>query len=222
MNNIKISASILAANPNKIEEEINRLNFTSISAIHVDIMDGSFVSNTSFNKNIIKIIRKYTSIPIEVHLMVVNPEKYIDYFIEEGSDTIIFHYESTQQPMKVIEKVRMKNINIGIALRPDTSEKLIIPLYSKIDTVIIMTVQPGYCRQRFMYSQLTKIANISKYTNKYPNLKIGVDGGIDNNTAYLCYKNGAETFIIGSYIFDYDLNYQNRISTINTICSTKI
>ena len=125
----------------------------------------------------------------------------LDDFINAGSDTIIFHYESTKNHFRLIEEIKQHNIKVGIALNPSTSEESVKYLIKDLDEVLIMTVEPGFCKQKFLNSQLDKITAISAYCQNNNSVDIGVDGGINQQTAALCYKYGANLFAVGSYIF---------------------
>jgi len=197
----KISVSILAANLTELKKEIHLLNELNIDSIHLDIMDGNFVPNISFGKDVVAGIKKHTKKPLKTHLMINNPEQHISDFIKAGSDTIIFHYESTLNHYRLIEEIKQHNVKVGIALNPSTPEEAVKYLVNKLDEVLIMTVEPGFCKQKFLNSQLEKLIAIVGYCKNNNSIDIGVDGGLNHQTTTLCYQSGANLFAVGSYIF---------------------
>ena len=197
----KISASILAANLTELRKEIHLLNKLDIDSFHIDIMDGNFVPNISFGKDTVSGIKSHAQKPIKTHLMINNPEQHIDDFIKAGSDTIIFHYETTKNHFRLINQIKTQGIKVGIALNPSTSEESIKYMIKDLDEILIMTVEPGFCKQRFLHSQLAKIQNISLLCHGNSSIDIGVDGGINDQTAAISSKFGANLFALGSYIF---------------------
>ena len=134
--------------------------------------------------------------------MINNPERHVYDFINAGSDAIIFHYESTKNHFRLIETIKEHRIKVGIALNPSTSEESFKYLIRDLDEILILTVEPGFCKQQFLSSQLDKITAISAYCQNNNSVDIGVDGGINQHTALLCYKYGANLFAVGSYIFE--------------------
>lgn len=197
----KISASILAANFAILREEIKSISDSGADSIHLDIMDGHFVPNISFGPDIVKAIKKESTIPLKTHLMINNPEKYIDEFIEAGSDMIIFHQETVIHCDRLVDYIRDKGVKVGISIIPSTHESVLEYIYEKFDEILIMTVNPGFGGQKFLSSQLKKIHNLSIMTSKMPDIDIGVDGGINPDTLKKCAKNGANLAIAGNYIF---------------------
>jgi ribulose-phosphate 3-epimerase len=204
----KISASILAANFAILREEIKNISDSGADSIHLDIMDGHFVPNISFGTDIVKAIKKESRIPLKTHLMISNPEKYVDEFIEAGSDTIIFHQEAVIHCDRLIDYIKNKGVKVGISIIPSTPESVLQYIHEKLDEILIMTVNPGFGGQKFLSSQLKKIHNVNLMTNNASNIDIGVDGGINPDTLKECAKNGANLAIAGNYIFagnDYKL-----------------
>lgn len=205
----KISASILAADFSKLAEEIQHVNEAGVDALHLDIMDGNFVPNISFGPDIVKAIRKETKLPLKTHLMISDPKRYIDDFVNAGSDMIIFHYETVKHHDRLIDYIKGFNVKVGISIVPSTPESVLKYIYNKVDEVLVMTVNPGFGKQNFIDSQLEKIQNISNMTKDLDHLDIGVDGGINPKTMKQCAAHGANLAIAGSYIFkekDYKSN----------------
>lgn len=197
----KISASILAANFAILREEIKSISDSGADSIHLDIMDGHFVPNISFGPDIVKAIKKESTIPLKTHLMINNPEKYIDEFIEAGSDMIIFHQETVIHWDGLVDYIKDKGVKVGISIIPSTHESVLEYIYEKLDEILVMTVNPGFGGQKFLSSQLKKIHNLSIMTSKMADIDIGVDGGINPDTLKKCAKNGANLAIAGNYIF---------------------
>ena len=197
----KISASILAANFAILREEIKSISNSGADSIHLDIMDGHFVPNISFGPDIVNIIKKESTIPLKTHLMISNPERYVDAFIEAGSDMIIFHQETVIHCDRLVDYIKNKGVKVGVSIIPSTHESVLEYIYEKLDEILVMTVNPGFGGQKFLNSQLKKIHNLSIMTSKKANIDIGVDGGINPDTLKECAKNGANLAIAGNYIF---------------------
>ena len=200
----EISASILSCDFLHLENELKRLETKGINSFHLDIMDGHFVPNISFGPHISECVKKYTSFPVETHLMVTNPLNFIDKF--SYSKTIYFHIESDDNINEVIDKIKKMNINVGIAINPKTNYEKIIPYLDKIDKILIMTVEPGFGGQKFMYDQIDKIKSIKEIIDKNSyNIKIAADGGINSEISDLIIGAGVQTLIMGSYLNRYNL-----------------
>ena len=209
----KISASVFAANFCKLAEEVHRITEAGVDALHLDIMDGHFVPNISFGSDIIQAIRKETKLPLKTHLMISSPEKYIDDFVSAGSDMIIFHYEATKHHDALIDYIKDLGAKVGISIVPSTPSSALEYIYHKVDEILIMTVNPGFCGQNFINPQLRKIQNISDMTKGLDNIDIGVDGGINPTTMKECIKCGANLVIAGSYIFQ-GKNYKDNVKML--------
>ena len=212
----KISASIFAADFSILKEEVIKISNSGADSIHIDIMDGTFVPNISFGPDIVSCVKKHSLIPLKIHLMIQNPENFIDVFIKAGSDSIIFHQETVTHCEKMIDYIKDKGVKAGISIIPSTNESVIKYLYEKLDEILIMTVNPGFGGQKFLYSQLDKIKKINMMTNHITNIDIGVDGGINPNTVKGCIKNGANLIVSGSYIFNSD-DYKKKIAKLRSL-----
>ena len=197
---IKISPSIFAADFAKLGEEARRLG--AADAIHVDIMDGHFVPNLSLSPTALAAINRSTDKFLDVHIMVYNPFNYIEDLVKRGADQITFHLEATEDVEETIDYIKKCNVKVGLALCPETSDSLIIKYLDKIDTLLLMTVHPGFGGQKFLPEMLEKIAFAKKLKDQMElKFEIQVDGGIDDTTAPLCIEAGADNLVAGTYLF---------------------
>lgn len=212
---MKISVSILSCDFANISNEIYKINKFNINFVHLDIMDGNFVPNISFGPHISRCIKKISKIPIETHLMISNPVKFIEKF--DFSHTIIFHFESCDNNKNIINIINLiKNLKIkaGISIKPETCVEKIFPYLKYIDLVLIMTVEPGFGGQKFLENQVQKIKFLKNFKEQNNlNFDIEVDGGINNISARICENNGANIAVAGTYIF----NSENIEKSINLL-----
>ena len=196
----KVSASILSVND--LDDTIKKLNTLDIDYIHLDIMDGKFVPNTSFTYDQIKKIIEVSEKPFDVHLMVRDVEDYIYHYAMLNTEYITFHYEVLKD-LKIIKKIKNYGIKCGISVKPSTDIELIYELLPYIDMVLIMSVEPGRGGQKFIDNSLNKIKKLKDYIKKNNlNVIISVDGGINNNTGVNCVKNGADMLVVGSALIN--------------------
>ena len=206
---IKISASVLSSK--NIKQSIEELNNLDIDYIHLDIMDGKYVNNTSFNSEEIDEILKSNK-PIDVHLMVIDIDRYVDYFISKKVESITIHYELLNSVL--INKIKQNNINVGVAINPDMPIEIIFDILDKIDKVLIMSVTPGFGGQKFIPETLNKIEKLKQeIKSKNLNVLISVDGGINNNSSIECIEKGADILVIGSAL----INNENKEKFINDV-----
>lgn len=204
---IKISPSILSSN-NRIES-IKKLNSTNADYIHIDTMDGIFVPNTQMPINEIIELEKHSKLPLDVHLMVNDPEKYIDYLKNKNIEFITFHIEIDKNIDNIIEKIKSLKYKVGISIKPNTKIDTILPYLNKIDLILIMSVEPGFGGQKFIPETLNKAKKI-KELNK--NIIIEIDGGI-NNTNIEIVKKHVDIAVVGSYIINNN-DYNEAINNL--------
>ncbi len=194
-----VSLSILTIDYAKIQESLAPLE-EAYTHLHMDVMDGVFVSKISFGSDLIASLRKTTNIPIDTHLMIVEPEKHIEDFAKAGSDMITFHIEATEKVSQTIDLIRSFHLQVGIALNPETPISKIEPYLSKVDLVLVMSVHPGYGGQKFIPSVVEKLKSLKDLKKKKQlRFRISVDGGINNETI-LAVQPYADMVVSGSYI----------------------
>jgi ribulose-phosphate 3-epimerase len=200
--NIKISPSILSADFSIIGDEIKSLEQAGADLIHVDVMDGHFVQNITMGPPIIKMIRKCTKIPFDVHLMISPVEKYIKAFADAGSDIITIHPEATDNLKRAVGTIKSLGKKAGVSLNPKTPISALMDVINDIDLILIMSVNPGFAGQSFMGEVLPKVTELRKMINdKKLKIDIEIDGGINFETAPLAVKAGANILVSGTTIF---------------------
>lgn len=210
---MKVSTSILSIKSN-LSDNIKILDKSGTDYIHLDIMDGNFVTNKTWDYNDIKDILKDISTPVDVHLMVSNLDYYIDNFSKINPNNITFHLEATDNINKYINLIREKNIKVGLAIKPNTDINLIIPYLEYLDLVLVMSVEPGAGGQKFIGSSCDRIKLLKEIKELYGyNYIIEVDGGINADTVKLVAASGVDLVVSGSYITNSD-NYKERIDTL--------
>lgn len=211
----KIAPSILSCDFLSLGEEIKSIN--KADYIHIDVMDGHFVPNITIGPCVYKNLKKYTSIPLDVHLMISNPIKYAPDFIKAGSDILTFHYEAMHSQKEInslITYIHNQNVLVGISIKPGTNVQVLDEYLDKIDVILIMSVEPGFGGQKFMEKSLEKIKYLSEMRKKYHyNYLIEVDGGINDQTLMKCKNEGCDIFVAGTYVF----NSNNRNALIEEL-----
>ena len=197
--NIKIAPSLLAADFSNLASEIRKVDKAGADLLHIDIMDGHFVPNISIGPGVVRAIRPLTNLPLEAHLMIKEPLKYIDRFVEAGADIITLHIETISNPdfRRQAEGLHKKAVKIGVALNPETAAGKIKSVSEVSDMVLVMTVQPGFGGQKFMSEVVPKISEIRSFFKG----DLAVDGGIDAKNAKSAVRAGANILACGTYIF---------------------
>lgn len=196
---IYVSPSILSADFANLERDIKRIEDGGADWVHVDVMDGHFVPNITIGVPVVASIRKVTKLPLDVHLMIENPEKYVEPFVKAGADILTFHYECGTDIKKTIDLIKSFGIKVGLSIKPKTTPDVVFPYLKDLDLLLVMTVEPGFGGQKFMQDCADKIPVIKE---KLPeNLIIQVDGGINAETARICTFYGANSLVAGNYIY---------------------
>ena len=198
----KIAPSILSADFSRLGDEVRAVERAGADVIHVDVMDGHFVPNITIGPLVVQGLKKLTSMPLDVHLMIENPERYVEPFAQAGSDWITIHAEVCPHLKRMIKKIRQLNVRPGIVLKPATPIKILYPVLDDIDLVLIMSVNPGFGGQPFIPSTLKKVERLRKIIdqNQYP-LEIEVDGGIKIENIREVSIAGGDIFVVGTGLF---------------------
>ena len=202
MSDIKISPSILSADFSKLGVEIQNLEKAKADLIHIDVMDGHFVPNITIGPEVISKLRKYTSLPFDVHLMISPVDKFIKNFADSGADIITIHPEATDNLENSIKKIKTLKKKAGVSLNPETSIEKVLPVLNQIDLVLIMSVNPGFGGQKFIKETLEKVKILRKeIDSKKYNTQIEIDGGINFENAKMAKEAGVNILVSGTTIF---------------------
>ena len=211
---IKIAPSILSANFAKLGQEVKEVEDAGAELIHIDVMDGHFVPNITMGPIVVEALRPITKLPLDVHLMIENPDHYIEQFAKAGADYISVHVEACRHLHRTIQLIRSYNIKPGVVLNPHTPIESIQHILEDVDFVLFMTVNPGFGGQKFISSVVPKIEALSKMIKERGlNIEIEIDGGINAETIVPCAKAGATIFVAGSAIY----NQEDRATALQQI-----
>lgn len=206
-----IAPSILSADFANLEKELKAIAAAGADWVHVDVMDGHFVPNLTIGIPVVESLKKVSPLPLDVHLMIENPEKYVEDFIKAGSDYVTIHVEATKDPHALLKKIRALGAKAGITLRPGTDLKEITPFLEEADLVLVMTVEPGFGGQSFMMDQVEKMKFLREERERRGlNYLIEVDGGVNEKTVAYC--KDADVLVAGSYVFRND--YKKAIASL--------
>jgi ribulose-phosphate 3-epimerase len=216
---MKLAPSILSADFANLERDIRLVESLGADYIHVDVMDGQFVPNITLGPNVVSAIRPITKLPLDVHLMIVQPENYIEAFAQAGADIITVHQEATPHIHRALQMIKNAGVKAGVVINPGTPLSMIEHVLDLADQVLIMTVNPGFGGQSFIDSALDKIAQLKEWkATKGYTYDIEVDGGIVPETAQRCKEAGANVFVAGSYIYNSE-SPEDRMAALREVLS---
>jgi len=212
-----ISPSLLSADFNKLGRDIEMINNSEADWFHLDVMDGVFVPNISFGFPVISHINKLAKKPLDIHLMIVDPDRYITDFKKVGAEFLTVHYEACTHLHRTIQNIHANGMKAGVSLNPHTSVELLFDVIEDVDLVLLMSVNPGFGGQKFIENTYSKIARLREIAEeKETNLIIEIDGGVDNSNAEKLINMGADALVAGSFVFKSE-NPTNTISALKNL-----
>jgi ribulose-phosphate 3-epimerase len=200
---VKLAPSILAADFAHLGDQVAEAERAGADRIHVDVMDGHFVPNLSMGAPIINSLRRVTRLPLEAHLMISNPDAFVEEFAEAGTDSFLVHWEGNNDLSRTVQRIKALGKRVGVAINPATSASVLEEIMQDIDQVLVMTVNPGFGHQHFLHTTLPKITRARQMIDRIkPRCGLEVDGGVDATTAPLAVAAGADVLVAGSAIFN--------------------
>ena len=221
MSMVRIAPSILSADFARLGDEIAMLEAGGADWIHVDVMDGRFVPNLSFGAKVIDMVRRQTELPLDVHLMVVEPERYFDEFVDAGATGLTIHAEVSPHLDRQLARIRELGAAAGVALNPSTSLSAVENVLTDLDLLLVMSVNPGFGGQQFIPHSLDKIARARRMLDAAGSRAVlEVDGGINNETIFECWRAGADTFVAGNAVFSAD-DPRTAVNALRAQCAQR-
>jgi ribulose-phosphate 3-epimerase len=200
---VKLAPSILAADFARLGEQVAEAEEAGADRIHVDVMDGHFVPNLSMGAPIVRSLRRVTRLPLETHLMITTPDSFLEEFVEAGSDSFLVHWEGNNNLDRTLRRIKDLGKRAGVAINPATPAVVLEEILPLVDTVLVMTVNPGFGHQHFLHSTLPKIERVRQMVEQMKlSCEVEVDGGVDDETGPLAAAAGADVFVAGSSVFD--------------------
>ncbi len=213
---IVIEPSILSADFARLGDQAQEVEAAGATVVQIDVMDGNFVPNLTFGPGLVKALRPLVRMKLDVHLMIVEPERYLQQFVDAGADRLIVHQEACSHLYSTLQSIKKLGIEAGVTINPGTSISAIEEVLDVVDLVQVMTVNPGFGGQVFLHSQISKIRRLNEMLQEHRrSILIAVDGGIDVETAHLVVKAGANVLIAGSSVFNQHNSIANNLAALN-------